>query len=542
MKGGKKMREKFGRWNILFVQYLKRDWKKIIIWVLGLGLFVSGFVPAFKEIAKGEGLVGMYETLQNPAMISIVGPTPIEKASEYTLGAMYAHEMLLFGGLFAMIISMVHVVGHSRKEEDLGLTELVRSFHVGRQANSLALMVETILINIILALFAAGVMISFGADTISTEGSLLFAISIGLTGIIGAAIALVMAQIMPVSSAATGSSLGFMGLLYIIRGATDISNLNLSMVNPLGWTYLTYPFTKNNWTPIIFGILFTCLITAIAFILEGRRDMGAGYFPQKEGKAYAKKSLLSIPGLFVKLNKGLIISWLLAFLILGATYGAIYGDMESFLQSNELMKQMFTHAGITIEESFTSTIMLVMVGLVTILPIALVNKLFSEEKNLHLSQIHATKVRRGQLYWTSIILAISGGLVGILLVATGLGGTALSVMKDGSMTMSDFFSIGFNLLPSLLFFIGLAALVLGWIPILGRLVYIYLIYSFFLNYFGGILDFPDWVEKTAPQSWLAKMPMEDFDIKIFIGMTAISLILVVIGYYGYKNRDMVEGA
>lgn len=542
MKGGKKMREKFGRWNILFVQYLKRDWKKIIIWVLGLGLFVSGFVPAFKEIAKGEGLVGMYETLQNPAMISIVGPTPIEKASEYTLGAMYAHEMLLFGGLFAMIISMVHVVGHSRKEEDLGLTELVRSFHVGRQANSLALMVETILINIILALFAAGVMISFGADTISTEGSLLFAISIGLTGIIGAAIALVMAQIMPVSSAATGSSLGFMGLLYIIRGATDISNLNLSMVNPLGWTYLTYPFTKNNWTPIIFGILFTSLITAIAFILEGRRDMGAGYFPQKEGKAYAKKSLLSIPGLFVKLNKGLIISWLLAFLILGATYGAIYGDMESFLQSNELMKQMFTHAGITIEESFTSTIMLVMVGLVTILPIALVNKLFSEEKNLHLSQIHATKVRRGQLYWTSIILAISGGLVGILLVATGLGGTALSVMKDGSMTMSDFFSIGFNLLPSLLFFIGLAALVLGWIPILGRLVYIYLIYSFFLNYFGGILDFPDWVEKTAPQSWLAKMPMEDFDIKIFIGMTAISLILVVIGYYGYKNRDMVEGA
>ena len=42
------MRENFGRWNILFVQYLKRDWKKIIIWILGLGLFASGFVPAFK--------------------------------------------------------------------------------------------------------------------------------------------------------------------------------------------------------------------------------------------------------------------------------------------------------------------------------------------------------------------------------------------------------------------------------------------------------------------------------------------------------------
>ena len=39
-EGGKIiMKEKFARWNILFLQYLKRDWKKIIIWVLGLGMF-----------------------------------------------------------------------------------------------------------------------------------------------------------------------------------------------------------------------------------------------------------------------------------------------------------------------------------------------------------------------------------------------------------------------------------------------------------------------------------------------------------------------
>src|SRR5690625_5933994 len=76
------MKEKFARWDTLFLQYLKRDWKKIIIWILGLGMFSAGFVPAFKEIAKGQGLVGMFETLQNPAMISMVGPTPIETRSE----------------------------------------------------------------------------------------------------------------------------------------------------------------------------------------------------------------------------------------------------------------------------------------------------------------------------------------------------------------------------------------------------------------------------------------------------------------------------
>src|SRR5699024_8778699 len=66
------MKEKFARCDTLFLQYLKRDWKKIVIWILGLGMFSAGFVPAFKEIAKGQGLVGMFETLQNPAMISMV--------------------------------------------------------------------------------------------------------------------------------------------------------------------------------------------------------------------------------------------------------------------------------------------------------------------------------------------------------------------------------------------------------------------------------------------------------------------------------------
>src|SRR5690625_689838 len=426
------MKEKFARWDMLFVQYLKRDWKKIIIWVLGLGLFSAGFVPAFEEIAKGQGLIGMYETMQNPAMISMVGPTPVDVATDYTVGAMYAHEMLLFCGLFAMIVAVLHVVSHTRKEEDLGLTELVRSFQVGRQANSLATIIETVFINVLLALFIIVVMISFGADTITVGGSFLFGLSVGMAGLIGAGIALIMAQIMPSSSAATGSSLGIIGLFYIVRAGTDISNVDLSIINPLGWTYLTYPFTENDWVPLVFALIFSIIIVIIAFGLEGGRDMGAGYLPEREGRANAKKSLLSVRGLLIKINRGTIISWLIAFVLMGVAYGSIYGDMQSFLESNDLMKQMFSQSGFSIEESFTATIMMVMIGLVSILPIVIVNKLFSEESRLHLSQIYATKVTRSQFYWTSISLAIITGIVGILLAAGGLGGAAISTMSDSS--------------------------------------------------------------------------------------------------------------
>lgn len=537
------MNEKFARWNILFLQYLKRDWKKVIIWILGLGMFSAGFVPAFKEMAKGQGLVGMFETLQNPAMISIVGPTPIETGADYTLGAMYAHEMLLFCGLFAMIISILHVIGHTRKEEDLGLTELVRSFQIGRQANSLSVIVEVVFINSILAIFIAGVMTSFGADTISIQGSVLFGASIGMAGIIGSGIALIMAQIMPTSSAAIGSSLGILGLLYIVRAGTDVSNVDLSMMNPLGWIYLTFPFTDNNWFPLIFALMFSIIVVFTAFSLEGGRDMGAGYLPQREGRENAKQSLLSIQGLFIKINKGVIISWLIAFVVMGAAYGSIYGDMQIFLESNEMMKQMFSHAGFSIEESFTGTIMLVMIGLVSVLPIAIVNKLFSEENRLHLTQIYATKVTRSQLYWTNIGLSILAGGLGVLLAAGSLGGTAISAMgSSGDMDIVDFLAAGFNLFPSVLFFIGLAAIALGWAPKLGKLVYIYLAFSFLLNYFNGLIDLPKWFLNTSIQSWMPQMPMEDFEVSTFFTVTVISIALIVIGYLGYSRRDMKEGA
>src|SRR5699024_12751558 len=167
-----------------------------------------------------------------------------------------------------------------------------------------------------------------------------------------------------------------------------------SMINPLGWTYLTYPFTDNDWTPLIIALIFIIIIVILALALEGARDMGAGYLPEREDRANAKKSLLSVRGLLFKINKGTIISWLIPLIIMGAAYGSIYGDMQPFLESNEMMKEMFSHSGVSIEKSFTSTIMMVMIVLVSILPIVIVNKLFSEESRFHLSQMYATTITR----------------------------------------------------------------------------------------------------------------------------------------------------
>lgn len=537
------MKEKFALWELLFLKYLQRDWKKILLWVVLLAGFSGGLVPYFEEIAQGDGGVGMFETMQNPAIASMVGPTPVTQASDYTVGAMYAHEMLLFCGLFAMIMTALHVVGHTRKEEDLGLQELIRSFRVGRQANSLAVMVEITLINLLIGLATSGLLLSFDVKGITGTGSLLFGLSVALAGVLGGVFALFFAQIMATSAGASGASLGFIGLLYMLRGATDVSNEKWSMVNPMGWTYLTYPFTENRWYPLALGLIFSVVVTLVAFFLEGKRDLNDGYLPEWEGRAQAPKSLLSVPGLLLRLNRGVMIAWLVSFGVLGAAYGSIYGDMQTFLESNELLKAMFTHTGTSIEASFTATIMMVMMGLAAILPIVIVNKLGAEESRQHFSQLFSTKVSRKQFYGWTLVLAIIAGALGILLSAGGLGASALAVMnKETSMDLMDFLAAGFNYFPVILFFTGLAALLLGFAPALGKLLYIYLGYSFALSYFGGMLDLPDWVSQTSALNWPSQMPMEEFDLTVFLVVMIISVVMIVLGLIGYQKRDLKEGA
>lgn len=62
-----------------------------------------------------------------------------------------------------------------------------------------------------------------------------------------------------------------------------------------------------------------------------------------------------------------------------------------------------------------------------------------------------------------------------------------------------------------------------------------------LNYFGGILNLPDWFAKTAIQSWFPKLPTEAFDFPTFSTIMFISIGMIFLGSLGYRQRDLIIG-
>ncbi|WP_332371337.1 hypothetical protein [Lactococcus cremoris] len=94
-------------------------------------------------------------------------------------------------------------------------------------------------------------------------------------------------------------------MLYIIRMGTDATNLSLGWFNPLSWVYLAFPYVRGheNWTSIILTFSLSLILLVISYFLELKRDVGAGYLPEGQGRAQGKKALFGFPGLILSLEK-----------------------------------------------------------------------------------------------------------------------------------------------------------------------------------------------------------------------------------------------
>lgn len=109
------MKQNFYRTLTLWRMQFWRNRYGLLCWLIALGLFTSGYVPAFEKIAEDQGLQGMYLTMKNPAMIAMVGTLPVKNAADYTIGAMYGHEMTLFFGIVSMLIAGLYMINQTRK-------------------------------------------------------------------------------------------------------------------------------------------------------------------------------------------------------------------------------------------------------------------------------------------------------------------------------------------------------------------------------------------------------------------------------------------
>ncbi|SFB07188.1 ABC-2 type transport system permease protein [Lentibacillus halodurans] len=515
---------------------LRLDRFRILIWLVAISFFTLVVPIAFSDLyPTQQDRDAMAETMENPAMIAMVGPGDL---GNYTVGAMTAHQMLLLTAVVVGLMNILLMNRHTRSDEEDGRLELIRSLPVGKLANLGGSCIVLTVLNVLLALIVGVGLYALGIDSMNLAGSLLYGFVLGMTGLFFAGLTALVAQITENARNVFGISLALLLVSYLIRAIGDVSNEALSWISPLGWVSAAEVYSENNGWVLLLLLSGAIVLFALAGYLNTIRDLEAGFLRSKPGKKHASARLLSPLGLAFRLQRTGMISWAVAMLLVGVSYGSVMGDLDSFFEGNEMMQQLLvSQEGYSFTEQFVSMLMVVMALIGTVPPVMAMLKLYGEEKKNRLDHLLGRTVSRVRLLAGYLVIAVINGFVMLSLAAVGLWMAAASVMEE-PFEFGTIYGAGLAYYPALLVIIGLTVLLIGFVPKVSSLIWLYVLYSFFVLYFGGMFQFPDWVGKLSPFGYIPELPVDEMEWLPVVVLTVIVIGLTIAGILGYRRRDI----
>lgn len=532
--------------GVLFKTLIKRDWFKLAFWILGMLAFAASGAGKMEVASNPETASTLYTMfVKNPAMVGLFGPTPINNPTNYSLGPIFGQTMTLITGLTFAIISIIYVVNRSRKEEDDGITELFRSYSIGKLANTTALVMELLLLHLIMAVLLA---LSIEAQNVAglnhLESNFLFAFTTSDQGFLWGMFALLFGQIFSEASTTKGMTFGLLGLLYIVRMLTDVINLSIGWFNPLSWSYLAFPYVKchENWLAVFLTFLLAFLLLGISYILELKRDVGVGYFPERKARLHGKKGHFGFPGLVLNLEKKMIIGWLLASFVLGLVYGSMFGQMDQFISSNKTVKELFVGnetAASAIRGNFMVTLFSILSLLIAAFGIILLTKMVSEERKNRLEALYALPLSRLKVYSTYLLTAILSVILAQFLALFGIFIEQLG--NKNALSFLEIMKSGMIWLVAVIFVLAILSLLLGLVPRLAELIWVYLAFLLFMTYLGKLLSLPKWLENLSIYNYIPKLPVEKMNFPTVLFILILSVLLILLGFGAYRRRDLITG-
>lgn len=540
------MKQPFYKTEVLFRALLKRDWLKLLFWILGMLAFAASGAGKM-EVASNPATANSLYTIfvKNPAMIGLFGPTPVNSPANYSLGPIFGQTMTLITGITFAIISIIYVVNRSRKEEDDGITELFRSYSIGKLANTTALVIELIFLHLLMAILLAFSIQAQNVAGLNDLGSnLLFAFTTSAQGLLWGMFALLLGQVFSDASTTKGVTSGLFGLLYIIRMGTDATNLSLEWFNPLSWVYLAFPYVKGheNWTSVILTFSLSLILLVNSYFLELKRDVGAGYLPEGQGRAQGKKALFGFPGLILSLEKKMILGWFIGSFVLGLVYGSMFGQMDQFISSNKTVKEIFVGnetAASAIRGNFMVTLFSILSILVAAFGVILLIKMVSEERRNRLEALYALPLSRAKVYFTYVLTAIFSVIVAQFLALLGIFIEQLG--NENVLSFTEIMKSGMIWLVAVIFVLAILSLLMGLVPRFADVIWVYLGFLLFMTYLGKLLNLPKWLENLSIYSQIPKLPVEKMNLPTVSLILILALVLILIGYKAYERRDLITG-
>lgn len=506
---------------------LRRDRVMIPAWALVTGGLVASGAGSLEglygtAVARAELAASM---TANSSMRSLYGPVFGD-----SLGGLVAWRFGTFAAVLAAVASLTVVVRHTREEEETGRQEMLSAGAVGRRAPLTSALLAALALNT-----AVVVIVTAGLAGQGAAGALALGLAVGGTGMVFATVAAVAAQLTESARLARGLTAAALGLAFALRAAGDAGTPSggsvLTWLSPVGWAENVRAFAGERWWVLLLILAAVLLLTAVAYGLTGRRDVGASFLPTRPGPAEGR--LPSAGALAWRLQRGSLLGWSLGFLLGGLVFGGMVEGATDIVGDNARAREIFERMGgqSGLSNAFLATMVSLFGMLAALFAVGSVLRAHGEETAGRAEPLLANAL--GRLRWATGHLLIAFGGSALVLALAGLG-LALSHGRD----LGPVLGASLVQLPAVWTLAGLAVLLWGAAPRAATAAWGAAGLCLALGWIGPALDLPQAALDLSPFGHLPKLPGQEMAWAPALALTSLAAALVAAGLAGLRRRDL----
>ncbi|MFA5698762.1 MAG: hypothetical protein WC954_03395 [Sphaerochaeta sp.] len=515
---------------------IRRERRISLIWLLSITASVLIFTSLYPTLVPTHAeTLALATSMQNPAMVAMMGP--VYGLAQITPAIIMSQETLIWYLIAVAIMNIFLITRHTRGDEEFGRIELLLAKPISVRIPTLAPLIFAIIINAIIALASALGVLIINIEGTTFLGALSFGLAIGGVGLYFAALTLLFAQIFSTSSGVFSASFITVGLMYMIRALADVEQSPLTLISPFGVALQMEVFYSNRLTLLLFLLLPSLFFIDIALLLNSIRDHGSGLIAQRPGKRRASAFLRSPFGLAWHLSKPSTLAWGGGIFLLGLSYGSVIGDLTSFVENNELMQQIILSSGPnTLLDGYVALIFSIMASVVSVPVILSTLRIYNEEITARAELLFSRPTSRRALYTPFLIIAFGESIMMFILLAIGL-----ALGGGGVLSLGEIIGYGLAYLPAVWLFGAVGVFIVGFIPALRSLIWLFFASTFIITYTDFITPLPSYLTKLNPFVFIPHLPVEEFKILPLLILTISSALLITGGLVRYENRDLSNG-
>ncbi|ORV47398.1 ABC transporter permease [Mycolicibacter engbaekii] len=515
---------------------LRRDRIVLPLWVLLLslplaGVYIASVQAIYPTAAERAGLAATI--MASPAQRAVYG-----QVYNDSLGAVGIWKAGIFHLLIGIAVILT-VIRHTRADEEAGRTELIDSTAVGRHAGLTSAL-----------LLAAGASLTTGAigtaglltTDVPAAGSWAFGAALACSGLVFTAVAAVAAQLSPSARFARGAAFGVLAGAFTLRALGDAGSGALSWLSPLGWSLQVRPYAGDRWWVLVLPLATAAALTALAYRLAARRDVGAGLLAERPGPGTAAPALSGAFGLAWRLDRGALLLWTTGLALYGLLVGSVVHGIGDEVGNDRARDIVVRLGGTTVLEHAFVAVAFTMLGMVAAaFAVSLALRPRQEETTGRAETLLAGSLSRSRWLASHVAVALAGSGIALLVAGLVAGIVYATAAGDSGGQLPLAVGSAAVQLPAVWLPAAMAVAAYGIVPRLAPAAWAVLIGFIALYLLGTISGLPQRVLDLEPFAHIPLVgagPEGTFSAVPLVVLLALDIGLITLGLWGLRRRDL----